>query len=545
MRLSEQHLKDYGFYLNDKSVPYGWEIVSVEDISFAVTDGTHKTPDYQKSGVRFISIKNIRPYQQVNWNSYEKYISRYEHEELIKRCHPEFDDILFPRIGTLGFAKRIDFTEEVSIFVGLGLIKPIKKYINPKFMEYYMNTPYIAQLSQRKANGTGRKTLPLEESRRFPFPLVPLKEQQRIVEKLEELFSELDKGVENLQTVQRQLRIYRQTLLKHAFEGKLTAQWREENKDKLESADQLLERIKSEREAHYQQQLKTWEQAVNTWETADKFGKKPIKPKVPKHYSPLSKETFSDLSELPHGWAWDKLGWMTCGVEYGTSAKSSENGDIPVLRMGNIQNGKFDWSDLVYTNDKLEIAEYSLIAGDVLFNRTNSPELVGKTAIYRGEQPAIFAGYLIRVNHISTVIDSQFLNLFLNSFTSKKYGNTVKTDGVNQSNINGDKLSNYPFPYCSLFEQKEITRILEEKLSILDKTEEDVIFQLQKAEALRQAILKRAFSGQLVPQDSSDEPASVLLERIKAEKATQSKPQKAKRPKSKNIKVKEPEYEYV
>jgi len=222
---------------------------------------------------------------------------------------------------------------------------------------------------------------------------------------------------------------------------------------------------------------------------------------------------------------------MTIGVEYVTAAKSAETGSIPVVRMGNIQNAKIDWTDLVFTSDQNEIARYSLSAGDILFNRTNSPELVGKTAIYRGERPALFAGYLIRVNHIPAVTNSQYLNLFLNSHIAKQHGNKVKTDGVNQSNINGDKLSNYPFPYCSLVEQSEVVRILEEKLSIIDQMEEDANQQLRIAEVLRQSILKKAFSGQLVPQASTDEPASVLLERIKAEKAKQTpKPRRKRKP---------------
>ena len=145
-----------------------------------------------------------------------------------------------------------------------------------------------------------------------------------------------------------------------------------------------------------------------------------------------------------------------------------------MLRMGNIQNAKIDWTDLVYTSDKTEIEQYLLHPGDVLFNRTNSPELVGKTAIYRGDQPALFAGYLIRVNHIGNAVDSQYLNLFLNSHVAKQHGNKVKTDGVNQSNINGEKLQNYPFPYCSLTEQRDVVRLLDEKVSLIEQMERDI-----------------------------------------------------------------------
>ena len=349
---------------------------------------------------------------------------------------------------------------------------------------------------------------------RFPS----ITQQHLIVAKIEELFSELDKGIESLKTAQAQLNVYRQAVLKHAFEGKLTAQWREENKDKLETPEQLLARIKQEREARYEQQLQEWKAAVKEWEENSKSGKKPQKPKKLPKVTDLLHDVTAKLPPLPESWVWEKLGSMTCGVEYGTAAKSATTGRVPVLRMGNIQNAKFDWADLVYTSDDNEIAEYLLHDGDVLFNRTNSPELVGKTAIYKGERPAVFAGYLIRVNHIRTIVDGQYLNLFLNSHIARQYGNNVKTDGVNQSNINGTKLSNYPFPYCSIEEQREIASILEKTFSLLDETEADIVQELQKADALRQSVLKKAFNGQLVPQDPHDEPASVLLNRIRTER---------------------------
>jgi type I restriction enzyme S subunit len=226
-----------------------------------------------------------------------------------------------------------------------------------------------------------------------------------------------------------------------------------------------------------------------------------------------------------------KIGDFTLGVEYGTSAKSSEFGQVPVLRMGNIQNGKFDWGDLVYTSDTAEIEKYLLKKDDVLFNRTNSPELVGKTAIYKGERPAIFAGYLIRVNQLPELVIADYLNYFLNCHTAKVYGNSVKTDGVNQSNINGEKLKNYPFPLCSLPEQHAIVQEIETRLSVCDKMAQDIDEALEKAEALRQSILKKAFEGKLLSEkelaevrSAEDwEPAEVLLERIRAERVGKGK----------------------
>ncbi|AAM31363.1 restriction endonuclease [Methanosarcina mazei] len=337
--------------------------------------------------------------------------------------------------------------------------------------------------------------------------ICPLPEQRAIVSKIEQLFSELENGIANLKLAKEQLKVYRQAVLKKAFEGELTKKWREQQTD-LPDAGGLLEQIRKEKE-----------------KAAKKAGKKL------KQVKPFTEDELEDLNRLPKEWNWVKIGNLTLGVEYGTSAKSKESGDVAVLRMGNIQNGRFDWSDLVYTSDKTEIEKYLLSKDDVLFNRTNSPELVGKTAIYKGEKPAIFAGYLIRINQLSELAVADYLNYFLNCHIAKVHGNSVKTDGVNQSNINGEKLGNYPFPLCSLPEQQTIVQEIETRLSICDKIEQDIETNLEKAEALRQSILKKAFEGKLLNErelaevrGAEDwEPAEVLLERIKAEKAQNGK----------------------
>ena len=398
------------------------------------------------------------------------------------------------------------------------LLRPAEE-MNSDFLHFYLEFFYkTGKTSVYQGGSNNLRNLKFNDYLTICVPIPPAAEQHRIVAKIGELVSELDKGVESLNMVRAQLKAYRQAVLKHAFEGKLTAKWREENKDKLEKPERLFARFKQERAACYERQIQEWRDGVNEWEAKGKSGKKPSRPKKPLEIADVPHDVIAKLPQLSESWAWGKLGWLTLGVEYGTAAKSAKSGTVPVLRMGNIQNTKFDWADLVYTSDDNEISEYLLHDGDVLFNRTNSPELVGKTAIYRGERPAIFAGYLIRVNHIRTVVNSQYMNLFLNSHVARQYGSSVKTDGVNQSNINGTKLSNYPFPCCSIEEQREIARILEKTLSLVDKTAVDIRQELEKADSLRQAILKRAFSGHLVAQDPDNEPASVFLDRIKAER---------------------------
>ncbi len=197
---------------------------------------------------------------------------------------------------------------------------------------------------------------------------------------------------------------------------------------------------------------------------------------------------------------WDKvlLNEICTKVEYGSSAKSKPTGKVPVLRMGNIQNGLFDWSNLVYTSNVEEIEKYYLQYNDVLFNRTNSPELVGKTAIYKGEQPAIFAGYLIRIHRKEEVINADFLNYYLNSPVAFAYGKTVMSASINQANINGTKLKGYPVPLPPIEEQVKIVSKLD---TLKHETQQlKITYQekLDDLEELKKSILQKAFNGEII-----------------------------------------------
>jgi type I restriction enzyme S subunit len=196
-------------------------------------------------------------------------------------------------------------------------------------------------------------------------------------------------------------------------------------------------------------------------------------------------------------WKWKTLGDLCEDVEYGSSAKSKSDGGVPVLRMGNIQGGRFDWENLVYTDNKAEIEKYLLKHNDVLFNRTNSPELVGKTAIYKSEKPAIFAGYLIRIHRKEELLDADFLNYFLNSQIASDYGKTVVISSVNQANINGTKLKSYPIPAPPLAEQKAIVA----KLDYLHKQTQRLARlyerKLAALEELKKSLLHQAFAGEI------------------------------------------------
>ena len=472
------------------NLPESWKIVKLGDISNITYGKGLPTKNLKSRGFPVFGANGIIGF-------YDKYL--YEKSQLLISCRGA-------NSGTINTSPPHCFITNNSLIVDF----PVEQETLRRIYYYFLQTAN----KERLVTGTAQPQVTINNAIEIELPLPPLNEQKRIVAKIEELFSELDKGIESLRIAREQLKVYRQAVLKHAFEGKLTAKWREENKDKLETAEQLLERIKKERQSQGHNQLR------NRKNPTTKNQKPSIlsKPKEPKLFLG---DDFLWLSKLPENWMWERLGWMTGGVTYGTSTKSIKSGKIPVLRMGNIQNMKFDWTDLVYTSDIKEIDSYTLKPGDVLFNRTNSPELVGKTAIYKGERPALYAGYLIRINQIESIVDSQYLNFYLNSYFAKQHANMVKTDGVNQSNINGEKLVNYPFPYCSLEEQRVIVTKLEEHTLLIEQMEENVAIAVQKAEALRQSILKKAFSGKFVTQDPNDEPASLLLDRIRSDKELQ------------------------
>ena len=224
--------------------------------------------------------------------------------------------------------------------------------------------------------------------------------------------------------------------------------------------------------------------------------------------------------EIPESWEWCRIAQIIHSPKYGTSNKSLRSGSVPVLRMGNIQDGEIVFDNLVYSNNEDDNKKYNLEKGDLLFNRTNSAELVGKTGIYRGQQRAIFAGYIILLRPI--LIDSEYLNYVLGSNYARSYCKEVKTIGVQQCNINAEKISSFILPLPPLAEQKRIVAKIEELLpkveeygkaqEALDKLNEEL------PERLKKSVLQEAITGRLVPQDPNDEPASALLAKIREEK---------------------------
>ena len=297
------------------------------------------------------------------------------------------------------------------------------------------------QLFRNRKTGAAIPHLNKELFFNLLFPVPPLAEQERIVAKIEELLplvSEYDGVEKRISALNTEFPDkLRKSILQQAVQGKLT-----ERDPSDEPAIELLDRIRAEKAKLIAE---------------GKIKKEKIIPVI-------SEE--DQLFDIPDTWTWTTIADTCTNIQYGTSEKSAPSGKVAVLRMGNLQGGKIDYSNLVYTSNDYDIERCHLEYNDLLFNRTNSKELVGKTAIYKAEIPAIYAGYLIRVTPI--MIDSDYLNYVMQSHFFKKYCLAVKTDAIGQSNINAEKLKRFVFPLPPLAEQKRIVACVEELLAACD-----------------------------------------------------------------------------
>jgi type I restriction enzyme, S subunit len=373
-----------------------------------------------------------------------------------------------------------------------------------------------------KAKGMGVQNISAKDIEQLPFYLPPFAEQQKIVEKVEELFSEIDNGIKSLETAKKQLEVYRQSLFKSAFTGNLTVEWRRTTHDYLEDSPDLLDHYQQIREDDYLSKLQKWKELNKEWEK-DKSRIKPSKPSKLKKIVESSTNGINKFSELPNFWHYIRLGFLTEDPVYGTSKKCDyeSNDGVGVLRIPNISEGFIDSKDLkfAYFSDE-EITSYKLEKDDLLTIRSNgSVSLVGKTALVRSvDTNKLFAGYLIRLRPFKQHVNGKYLHY---AFESQFVRNQIEflaksTSGVN--NINSSELQSLIIPIPSLEEQNEIVNQLDNFLDTNKMLSEQLEIELKKASHLKSAILTKAFSGQLVPQDPNDEPASILLERIQAEK---------------------------
>jgi type I restriction enzyme S subunit len=422
-------------------------MVSLGEIGTVGSSRRVRQEDWQTAGVPFYRAREIAVLSREGRVENELFISR----ELFNRLStegliPEAGDLMITGVGTIGVPYVVKKTDEFYFKDASVLIFKNRHGIVPEYLYCFFTSEGCRRQIHAGSKGTTVDTFTIVRANELPIPLPPLAEQKRIVAKIEELFSELEAGEESLRVARRQLGVYRQSLLKQAFEGHLTAKWRTQNPAKLRLPDDLV-------------------------------------------------TTPVGSSHLPDTWR---------SITLGESCKMYQPRTISTAEMiEGAQYPVYGANGVIGTYDQ--------------FNHEESQVLVtcrGATcgAVNVSRPFSWINGNAMVVQPLHHPIEQKFLvYLFLGGIQISR-----AISGTAQPQITRKSLEPLPFPYCALPEQQEIVRLLDEQFEVIERNEREIDGALRQSEALRQAILQKAFTGRLVPQDPSDEPASQLLARLRA-----------------------------
>lgn len=361
-------------------------------------------------------------------------------------------------------------------------------------------------VDENKVSSAGQNTISQSTLERLQVPLAPLNEQRRIVEKIEELFSDLDAGVAALRRAKANLKRYRASVLKAAVDGSLTAEWRRQH-PAVEPAQKLLARILKERR-------RRWEESqLAKFAAADR---EPPKNWKLKYVEPAPPDT-TNLPTLPEGWCWARLDQLLVYLRNGyfQSPSRAETG-TPILRINAVRPLSVDLTEVRFLDDiKGTVDGYFVENGDLLFTRYNgSVDLLGVAGMVRGcTENVLHPDKLIRVQLAIADPFPSFVEIAANIGVSRKHMVARARTTAGQTGISGTDVREMPISLPPLDEQAKIVTDVAEKLSQIEAANKAIDHSLQRAARLRQSILKQAFEGKLVAQDPADEPASVLLGR--------------------------------
>ena len=494
---------------NLDGLPNGWVWTKLDDLAEKINPGFPSGKHNKESrGFPHIRPMNISVKGEIDLSNV-KYVEASDFEPLLN------GDVLFNNTNSpemLGKTTYLKQDTDWAYSNHMTRIRIFRQFIEPAWVAYYLHHLFyngffkmncVHHVNQASIN-TGFL------SQKVSIPLAPLPEQHRILAHIDELFSRLDAGVEALQNAKAQLKRYRQAVLKAAVEGRLTKEWREAHPD-VEPAEKQLERIMKEHR-------KAWENELHA------YGKNPHQ----YNYRPPEEIESSDLPKLPNNWIWATTDQLASTEKYsmaigpfGSNLKVVDyrTRGVPLIFVRNIRSGKFDGPDTWFVSKEKaeELKAHFVKGGDILITKMGDPP--GDACIYpEGMPPAIITADCIKWQLSSLHQErSYFLNA-VNSILVKKQILKV-TKGVAQQKISLDRFKKIGIPVPPQAEQVQIAKSIYELFSIANETEMVLTQSTMLSVSLRQSILKRAFEGKLVPQDPNDEPASVLLERIRAEGA--------------------------
>jgi type I restriction enzyme S subunit len=430
----------------------------------------------------------------------------------VKRGYTPFSngDVLFAKITPSMENGKAAIAKDLINHRGFGstefhVLTP-RDGILSEWLFYFIRQEKFRQDAKARFKGTaGQLRVPKGFLEHYEIPLAPLKEQRRIVEKIEQLVTQLDAGLAELYRVQANLARYKASVLKAACEGRLVPTEAElartEGRD-YESGEELLQRMLAERK-------KKWEEEQRA------KGKDPSKMKYKEPEAPDTE----GLPELAEGWVWATMNMLTetvGGVTKGRNFRGRPTIFAPYLRVANVQRGNLDL-DVIKDIEILEeeLNRYRLEEGDLLLTEGGDWDKLGRSAIWRNQIPnCIHQNHIFRARSYLKELPTRWLMYSTNSDFGRKYFAGSSKQTTNLASINLTQLRSCPIPLPPLQEQQRIISEVERLLTIMDEVEIMTDINLRRAERMRQAILKRAFEGKLVPQDPEDAPASKLLEQI-------------------------------
>ena len=512
-------------------LPRGWATAEIGDLLYGITAGKNlkceeRPPQAHERGVIKVSA--------VTWGTFDASQSKTLPTSFqpVPETRIKAGDFLFSRANTLELVGAVVMVRDdhPNLYLSDKVLRlDFPPELKPWLLVYLRSLEGRRKLGEvSSGNQMSMRNIGQSSLKTVLIPLPPLNEQRRIVEKIEAMFDEIDKGVESLQTARATLGLYRQSLLKSAFEGRLTADWRVQNADKLEAPDKLLERAECERDKWHRTAFEEWSEVVEGWKAAGSKGPKPRRPEVYKQSEPLAAEELGLLPEIPEEWIFLRLNDIAAigsGMSVSKSRKLDDPVEVPYLRVANVQRGFLDLDEIKTMEiERSQADALGLATWDILFNEGGDRDKLGRGWVWENQVPnCITQNHVFRASPFRHDLTwSQFISHWGNSF-GRDYFEKGGKQTTNLASINKTVLKALPVPYCSPDEQAEIVRLLDEKLEAAAALEVEIDAALARANALRQSILKKAFSGQLVPQDPNDEPASALLERIKADRARASK----------------------
>lgn len=493
-------------------LPTGWIEGTLGDVLTSVVGGgtpSRNVPAYFAGSIPWFTVKDMKSLKPMDA---EEHISEAAIANSATTVLPANTLTVATRIAlgramrpTVKFAINQDLK---ALFLGQG--------VEADFILYWVGAH--ARAIQDLGSGTTVSGIRLEALHGLPLLLPPAAEQTRIVAKLEELLSSLDAGVAQLKAAQQKLARYRQSLLKAAVTGELTTKWRAaralSTRAEAENGHQLLQRILAERRTRWEaRQLAKFEQQ----------GKTPPSGWQKKYPEPAAPDT-SGLPELPQGWVWASVDQLSPDdLANGRSVPTAESG-AKVLRLTAIKDGSVDLREHKQGAWSVEEAEpFAVSEGDLLIVRGNgSLTLVGRAGLVRSvKEQVAYPDTIIRLRVVESVVSPAWVGLvwdshFVRSHLERRARTSAGIYKIAQSDI-----VTVVVPIPSLMEQEYIQQALAQQLEQVAAMQSAAETALKQSTAQRQNILRAAFAGQLVPQDPADEPASALLERIRAERAAQ------------------------